>query len=290
MTSTWRDYESQILVELQAEYPSSQITFNQSKIGRYSCVKRQIDVLIEGAVAGHKFSIAIDAKYYRRKVNVKCVEQFIGLLNDIGVHKGLLISQAGYTKAALRRAFNDPLDVELDILSFADLHRFQSFGAIPYAGKHAVFLVAPFGWVVDAVQYGLSGVPLAHLYQRGLSFHEAWKRGEIIYVQIWDRLKDNESLGDLLELQKQNILNADAAAHIEYLPVIKRNDAETRIRRAKVATNKELVEYTGFVQFKEFILFLVLMTPEELAAKNIRKLESVMLSATPGTITKAPHL
>jgi|HubBroStandDraft_2_1064218.scaffolds.fasta_scaffold60460_2 hypothetical protein len=283
MADDWKSYEKEIFDLFREEYPTAQITLNQQREGRYSKSMRQIDVLIEGQIAGSRFSIVVDGKYYKRKVDVKGVETFISMVHDIGAHKGLIITQKGYSDAALARAFNDPHDIELDILSFEELKQFQGFEAIPYSGTPGALIKAPFGWVIDGNQYQKPSPP-AHIYQRGLDLESAMGRGEFMYVQFWNRKKDNENLKDLFAIQERNLKRVDSNVTIEYLPTISRNDAQTALRVAVVPKYVDVREYAGFVEFEEFIFFIVLLTPRQLARKNVRKLESVMLSALPLTV------
>jgi len=284
MAKTWREYEKDICEAFRTEYPDAKILVNQYRVGRYSKAKRQIDILIEGQIAGNLFSIVIDGKFYGRKVHVKGVESFISMVSDIGANKGLIITQKGYTRSAINRAYNDPLDIEVDILSFEQLKEFQGFEAIPYSGNAGAVLRAPFGWVIDGHQYEKPFAP-AHIYQRGLTLAEAFGRKELIYVRFWDRAKNGEDTTDLLAIQKKNFEQFDPGVKIEYPSTITRNDAPTVMRLAIVPRYGGIHEYTGFVEFKNFILFLVLFTPPQLAKKNVRKLESVMLNALPMTVT-----
>ena len=60
-----------------------------------------------------------------------------------------MVSVKGYSKAALLRASNDDVDLDLEIVSLGDFRQWQAAGAIPYAGRNAILLPAPLGWVVD---------------------------------------------------------------------------------------------------------------------------------------------
>ncbi|MEQ9007825.1 MAG: restriction endonuclease, partial [Ekhidna sp.] len=175
----WRDYEKEIHQQFQEMYPDAEITHNTTLPGRYSKIDRQIDVLIEDYVAGDRIRIMVDGKYFSENIDVKEVECFIGMMQDVSVDKGLLITQKGYSKAAIMRAHNDPSRIELDILNFEELKQFQGFGALPYSGKHGVVMPSPFGWVIDATRR--DGF-LATLYQRGLTLEEAGKNKEWMYV------------------------------------------------------------------------------------------------------------
>jgi hypothetical protein len=239
--------------------------------------------LLEGRIAGSKFPIVIDGKFYRHKVDVKGVEPFIGMMSDIGAHKGLMITQEGYSQAAQDRAYNDPEDIELDILNFAELKHLQGFAAIPYTGKNGALLKAPFGWIIDGTQYGKPSPP-AHLYQRGLTLGEATARKEFMYVRFWDRAESNTDISALLEIQANEFKEFDPGTKIEYVSTVERDDAKTKMRVAYVPRYEGVLEYTGFVEFEKFIFFAVLLTPTQLAQKNLRKLETVILSAMPMTV------
>ncbi len=267
----WKQYEKEIFEYFSSEYPDADIKHNVMLVGRYSKVQRQIDILIEEYVAGNKFQIVIDAKYFSKNIDVKDVESFISMLADIGAHKGLLITKNGYSQAAINRAFNDPNDIELDILNFDELKRFQAFGAITYAGENGVLLPAPFGWILD---YRASDAWLALLYQRGLNLEEAQKKDEWMYINLWDRKANNDKLEDLMSTQEMNLLESDKDVRWEYNDTIKRTDARTKIRIANY--KKYNPEITGFVEFQDFIFFCVLFTPKELVLKNIRKVENIL--------------
>jgi hypothetical protein len=275
----WQQYEKVIYNIFKTEYPEAEISFDAKIKGRYSHTDRQIDILIQDYVAGNRMSIAIDAKYFNQKIDVKDVECFIGMLADIGVQKGLLITQEGYSDAAIKRAFNDPNDIELDILNFKDLERYQGFAAIPYAGDSCAILGAPFGWIIDIRTK--SNAWLALLYQRGVTLEEAQKRNEWMYINFWNRKKNNDTLEDLLKIQEKNFSGYNPK--IEILPTIKRNGNNTALRKVIIDTYP-CPEYTGFVEFEDFIFYVVMFSPTELEKKNIRKLENIMMKVKPGKV------
>lgn len=170
---TWKDYEKEIHNHFKVMFPNADISYDVNVYGRYSKVERQIDILIEDYIVGSRMRIVVDGKYFSKKVDVKDVEMFIGMLNDCEANKGLLITQEGFSKAAINRAYFDPIDIELDILNFKDLHQFQGFMGIPYSGNFGVLLPAPFGWIIDATRRPNM---LATLYQRGLTLEKVWRK------------------------------------------------------------------------------------------------------------------
>lgn len=273
----WNDYEIEILKYFKHQFPTADINHNVKIDGRYSKTQRQIDILIEDYVAGNRIRIIVDGKFFSKNIDVKDVEMFIGMLNDCEANKGLLITQEGYSQAAINRAFFDPIDIELDILNFKELYSFQGFWGVIHRGKDGAVFPAPFGWVVDATQY--AGV-LATLYQRGLTLIESQTKREWIYANIWVKDDIIKSLDELLQHQEQDTLKHDSSAKITYLNTIKRTDFLTKLRVIDTAGYPTL-EYTGFVEFEDVIFFCVMFTPEELKKKNIRKLETIIQNALP---------
>ena len=145
----WKKYEQEIFETFRVFYPDAKITFNEKVVGRYSKIERQIDVLVEGRLAGTKIRLIIDAKYYSEKIDVKHVESFLGMADDTGAAQGILITSKGYSQAAINRAYYGPNNIELDILNFEELRRFQGFGGNIFKGCHGAIIPAPFGWILD---------------------------------------------------------------------------------------------------------------------------------------------
>lgn len=81
------------------------ITPNASLLGSISGVKRQIDILVDARWdAGTERRIIFDAKRRKRKIDLKDVEAFEGMMRDVSASRGVLVCTSGWTKAALARA------------------------------------------------------------------------------------------------------------------------------------------------------------------------------------------
>lgn len=274
----WKDYEKEVHSYFSKMYPNSTITYDAKVVGRYSKKERQIDVLIEDDIAGFPLRVVVDAKYFTESVDVKCVESFISMLEDVNANQGLLVTQKGYSEAAINRAYYGPQELELDVLNFDALLEHQGLEAVPYAGKNSLLMSSPFGWVIDNRKQ--SGF-IACLYQRGLSLEEAQQRKEWIYFNYWKKGKDASSISELVSRQ-----NAQMEAEYSNLVVEERRSPNredglgTYIRIAKfdeLACN----EITGYVDCDEFIAFFVLFTTEELQARNLRKLTHLLQYSSP---------
>ena len=103
--------------------PGATITHNAKVFGQQSETTRQIDVLVEQQIGQYKIRIAIDCKDYKTPVDVKSVEEFHGLMVDIGAHKGALVCPAGFTKSAKKRGRK--LVVDLFSPADTDPHKWQ---------------------------------------------------------------------------------------------------------------------------------------------------------------------
>ena len=101
-----------------------------------------------------------------------------------------------------------------------------------------------------------------------------------MYINFWDRKKSGQSLDDLIKIHEDEFKEFFPKAEISYRETIKRKDARTLIRVVEIESYPT-PEITGFVEFESFIFFCVLFTPEEVAKKNIRKLENILSKVIP---------
>jgi hypothetical protein len=76
-----------------------------------------------------EIQIIIDCKDYNRPVDVKGVEEFDGLLRDVGAQKGVLVCPKGFTETAKARAAG--LQIDLYSPVDTDAHKWQASVTIP---------------------------------------------------------------------------------------------------------------------------------------------------------------
>lgn len=101
-----------LVAKIQGELaPNAEVLHNQRIEGRYSKRPRQIDVLVRDMVGQYEITIVIDCKDYKKPADVKSVEEFSGLVGDVGAQKGVLVCPSGFSQAAKTRA--EGLQVEL---------------------------------------------------------------------------------------------------------------------------------------------------------------------------------
>lgn len=265
----WQDYEKIVLEECRRVFRNADISHNVHIKGLYSKRMRQIDVLVQtdkGTV------YVVDAKKYGIKVDVKTMESFIGMVKDVGGNYGIIVSEKGFTKAAINRAHYGEDNIEIDILNLHELSMFQSEWAIPYAGNNGVIALAPFCWVIDGARRNNM---VAVMYRRGFSFEEAAKNKEWAYINFWDKSDEICTLDELISWQNSNLLCDNNNGTIEEI-------CSDLIRiRIFNSPNYPTPEITLFREFDDFFLFVVLFSPNNMISKNIEKMKYFLINSTP---------
>jgi restriction endonuclease Mrr len=100
MAKESRELEMLVARIQQQLAPKAEVIHDVKLDGRYSGRKRQIDVLMREQIGQYDIKIVIDCKDYKTPVDVKSVEEFYGLLSDVGAHKGVLVCPQGFTTTA----------------------------------------------------------------------------------------------------------------------------------------------------------------------------------------------
>jgi hypothetical protein len=194
-----RLYEAYVVGTLQRLIPGSLIRHNVKLPGLKSGRDRQIDILLERKVGDFTLRIVFDCKHYNRKVNVNHVESFLGMLDDVRVSKGVLVTSKGYSKTAYKRTQREPRDIELRILPPDRLSEFQGLGfAWPWKAAGSIVVSAmvppPPGWVVDNQDTGKPGEPQFIMYPLGHSRESAKRYSPLIYGVISLKSSDHPTM------------------------------------------------------------------------------------------------
>jgi hypothetical protein len=101
---SWKEFEA-IVAKLQRTFNKvGVITRDDKIIGKTSGRSRQIDVSIRATVGTENVLIVVECKKWNRKADVKAVEAFAGLKKDVGAQMGIMVSTAGFSKAAYKTA------------------------------------------------------------------------------------------------------------------------------------------------------------------------------------------
>jgi hypothetical protein len=125
----WRKYEKQIydrLVKSAGGDERAEVVFDKRLPGRLSGAERQVDVYVRGTFAGKvgEATMAVDCKCFTRNVDVKAVETFIGLVEDVGTDFGLIVTTEGFSDAAKKRASAER-GVWVEIVPYDELENWE---------------------------------------------------------------------------------------------------------------------------------------------------------------------
>lgn len=120
----------QLVQKIQQQLaPQAEVMHNVKMPGRLTRTDRQIDVLVKEKVGQYDISIVIECKDHKRPVDVKGVEEFAGLLDDVGAQKGVLVCPMGFSETAKTRAAG--LQIDLYSPFDTDAHKWQVSAAMP---------------------------------------------------------------------------------------------------------------------------------------------------------------
>ncbi len=274
----WKDYEIYIHKHFARLFPDADIKHNVRRKGLISKTIRQIDILVEGKLAGFDISIIVDCKYFNKKVDVKEVESFLSFLADLKASKGILITNNGYSEAAENRATYDTQDIELRIIDFSDLDKFQSFASIVYSGEYCAYLPSPPGWVIDADVFDGA---VAAIVPAGLSSREAITDDGFIYVKFSRKDRGLPTLQSLLDLQERRVREQYPLAKFDHFDE-KLREEPVLLRIGEISEHYGGLEYSIFIDFGEFILFLVLLAPIDKSDEYLKKLKWIAEKIMPG--------
>lgn len=120
----------QLVQKIQKQLaPKAEVLHNVKMPGRLCGQDRQIDVLVREKVGQYEINIIIECKDHKRAIDVKGVEEFSGLLDDVGAQKGVLVCPMGFSELAKKRA----LGLQIDLYSpfDTDSHKWQVSASMP---------------------------------------------------------------------------------------------------------------------------------------------------------------
>jgi hypothetical protein len=127
--SDYKELEKLVARIQQQLAPQSEVIHNTKLMGRHTQRMRQIDVLVRDKVAQFEINIIIDCKDYKHPVDVKGVEEFYGLLDDVGAQRGVLVCPKGFTETAKIRAEGYQIDLYSPVDT--DPHKWQVMVTMP---------------------------------------------------------------------------------------------------------------------------------------------------------------
>jgi hypothetical protein len=254
----WKNYEAYVAGSLERQYPGILIQCDIKLDGKISGIPRQVDILV-----GSTQKTAIECKYLSRKVDVKCVESFLAMMDDLDISRGLIVTARGYTPAAKARAENDDRGLDLQIITPERLSKFQSLGfPIIWRETLGVGFQPPACWVVDNELTGDPNGALVFMYPLGHCLQSATRCSSFIYANII--LKENEqiSLEEVAAPHQASLLEDNPSYHFSFeRPSLVDANGESRVMLLRTAIGDRRAfgtEYALYVDYGNEVLLLVL--------------------------------
>lgn len=100
----WREFERNV-ADLISKLDTGAIQTRNAKLtGILSGRQREVDVLIEGTLAGSSVRISVECKSYNHSIGIGKIDEFVGKLHDLDVDKGIFYSFGPYSAGARARA------------------------------------------------------------------------------------------------------------------------------------------------------------------------------------------
>ena len=131
----WKQFEF-LVAKIQSDLAgaNARVTPNDKILGKTGTL-RQIDISIRSSAGRFEFLVIIDCKDYGRPLDIKDVEEFIGMVQDVGAHKAALVSSNGYPATAKTRA----KQAQIDIFTVVDTgdHPWRVDVSVPALYQHA---------------------------------------------------------------------------------------------------------------------------------------------------------
>jgi hypothetical protein len=115
----WYQFEELMADLHKGLHPRARIGRHEKILGQNSKTLREIDITIRETVGIQELLIVVDCKKRSRKVDVTGMDAFVGLKEDVGAHAGIIISEKGFSKSALRVAKRNGIQA----LTFRDTKR-----------------------------------------------------------------------------------------------------------------------------------------------------------------------
>jgi hypothetical protein len=174
----WHQFEELIADLHKGFHPGATITRHEKLLGQNSGTKREIDVCIRQRVGIQDLLIIIDCKKRSRKVDVIGMDSFIGLKNDVAAHTGVIVSEKGFSKSAIRLAARSGVQA----LTFMDTKR-QDW---------AKDLLIPVGldlrvMMPTRITFEANGKAEIDVAPNDLHLHDKQTRGDITLKQLLER-------------------------------------------------------------------------------------------------------
>jgi hypothetical protein len=229
----WKKFEKLVAKVQRDLSPNALVLWDQYLQGKKTKVKRQIDILVKQNVGQFELLIAIDCKDEATPIDVKAVEETIGLFQDIEANKGAIVSAKGFTKAAKNLARNT--GIELYCLIDSGNHDWKTIISIPIIFDYKIIknysysILGPIPKNFDCANH--QGLELfTEDFQFVGTIHDVlvnlWKERRLPYtqgthkgIQIYDNLVNIKFNNDFFKVKILVNIEVDREFYLQMLPL-----------------------------------------------------------------------
>jgi hypothetical protein len=104
-----------------------------------------------------------------------------------------------------------------------------------------------------------------------------------MYINFWEKEEPALDLDSLLRYQEHYMREnkENPGGRIEFMDGVPRSDVRSTIRIARFPKYPDMAEYTGFVDFEDFVFMCVLFAPDAVSQRGLSKLRFVMRKVFP---------
>src|SRR5262249_8639118 len=99
MLPKWKRFENLVAEIQRALAPGAAISQNERIRGKNTGALREIDIVVRQSVGQFGILIIVDCKDHGNPLDVKDVEAFAGLAEDVGANKGAMVAANGFSAA-----------------------------------------------------------------------------------------------------------------------------------------------------------------------------------------------
>lgn len=260
---TWKEYEVSVVKYLMSKYPNYKIRHDVSLIGIRSGRSRQVDILMEDIKNNYK--VAIDCKFYKKKIDLKTVEEFIGFLGDLNVSKGIIITNEGISKSIKKRIENS--SIRVNILNETDLLDYNlAYSGVIYTNLLSFGFNEPLGWSISTNNFDFPAQCL--MFPVGYAFKEAINDGQFIYLDV---IISDEELNEITSKQLSDMENHYQGVKVRIIE----SCSETHFREVFIKKEKAY-ELAYLKKYSKGIFGCYCITCKRNKNKNIKSIKEIV--------------
>lgn len=110
---TWQEYQTAVGKLYEKMTEMGVVEKDKYIPDRITGQKRQVDVWCELKIDQHTINILVDAKYRKKKLDIKDLEEVEGLANAVKANKTIIVTNSGWTEPAQKRAKFSNIDFRI---------------------------------------------------------------------------------------------------------------------------------------------------------------------------------